>query len=402
MEIIKRIYSKLVVGSIKETDFEPNVDEWYAFLDKLPEPQDYIDEAYNKFLCRNFHYGKLKSFILDFCALPLLAAGVVKSLFVKKHLPEIDGKKLIIERKRDVAFEDIFPEELYGQYDTALAVEDLRNKKELNFEYAAEAKEIFSEVYKRYWNKPYFMLWCYRELGKHSEYILQYNPSSIAVYVEERNIAGPLIRKLYESTGRKYISFMHGEYLLRLIQAYMSFSEYYIWHPSYVETFGDILHCNIGKYVLYRPKKLQKKWDLEKDIPDYYCTYYFSAESKESIRKIGEIFKQLEEKGKKCKVRPHPRYSQLQEIEKNFSKEMIEDPKQVSIETSLRRTKYVVGLATTVLAEGYYEGREIVIDDIGSPEKYGNLVKRRFVTLSLPHILLSELVAGAMKEVQGE
>lgn len=392
------IYSKLVVGSIKELDFEPNVDEWYAFLDSLPIPKDYIDESYNKYLCRNFHYGRFKRFILDLCALPFFALMSLRIIFVRSHLPDVDSKKLIIERKQDVAFEDIIPEELYNQYDHVLDIADLRCNKDFNFEYAIEARIIFSELYRRHWKEPYFLLWCYRELGKHSEYIIKYNPSCIAVYIEERNVAGPLIRKLYESTGRKYISFMHGEYLLRLIQAYMSFSEYYIWHPSYIDTFANVLHCDIGKYILYQPRKLTKKWNLELTKPDYFCTYYFSAESKESIKKIGEIFQQFIKMGKKCKVRPHPRYSQLQEIKKTFPSSMIEDPHQISIEESLRSTYYVIGLATTVLEEGYYEGRKIIIDDISSPEKYNNLLKRRLVTLSLPHKLLSELVVDVIKD----
>ena len=397
MSILKRIYAKLVIGNIKESDDEPNVDDWLDFLETLPAPEDYIDEAYNKYLCRLFHYSRKKQVLFDVASIPSMIAKIIQ---LQKHydkLPRVDDKAgvLLVERKLDLDYEDIIPADLLSGYKRVIDIKNIRDTKEFKASLSAEGAQILKEVKKRYRFHPYFFIWCFRELEKHSTYIRQYNPNCTAVYVEERNIASPLLRSLYESTHRKYVSFMHGEYLLRLIQAYMGFSEYYIWDQSYEETFSQILRCNIGKYNLYKPHKLEKKWDLDKIQPHYFCTYYFSAESKESIRRVAEVFKKFEESGRKCKVRPHPRYSQLEVIKSNFPESMIENPKETSIEKSLGETEYVVGLATTVLAEGYFEGRKVVIDDISSPEKYKNLAKRRFVCLSRPHILLSELAEKA-------
>ena len=77
---------------------------------------------------------------------------------------------------------------------------------------------------------------------------------------------------------------------------------------------------------------------------------------------------------------------------------MIENPKEISIKESLSRTKYAVGLATTVLSEAYFEGRTVVIDDISSKEKFDNLERRNFICLRRPHFLLSELMAEIDKE----
>ncbi len=393
MSLLKRIYAKLLIGNIKEMDDEPDVDKWLAFLKTLPEPKDEVDEAYNKYRCRAYHYPAYKTFILNIGALPMAVLSYGCFFRKKRRLPSVREASLLVERKTDVDYADIFPSELAQSYDRVMEVVDSRNQKELlNVRLSLEAVQLYWKTVKRHPFSLYFQFWTARELSKHCSYISQYNPSATAVYIEERNIAGPLLRRLYESTGRQYISFMHGEYLLRLIQGYMSFSAYYIWDQEYENIFSEILHCHIGRYILYKPRKLEKKWHFEGIVPEYYCTYYFSAESKESIRKLSEVFAQLEKKGHKCKVRPHPRYSQWEIIRETFPADRIEDPRQVSIEQSLSSTRYVVGLATTVLAEGYYEGKEIVVDDITSLQKYANLEKRHFLVLKRPHLLLSNLL----------
>lgn len=396
MNLVKKIYKRLVVGDIKETDDEPNVDEWLEFLDSLPQCTGYISNTYNKYLCRQFHFPNWKKTLFEIAAIPLVIYMLCTRCIGGKNLPAKKGNLLLIERKPDVDYKDIIPSQLLSKYEENMEVLGSGNAMHTSAKMSKEALEIFRPFFRKYWYHPFLILWSIRELCKHSGYIQQYNPAATVVYVEERNVISPMLKQLYEQSGRKFISFMHGEYLLRLIQGYMSFSEYYIWDASYEETFSKILRCDIDDYILYKPHKLVKKWNLEQYEPSYFCTYYFSSESKSSIRNISEVFKKFESRGKKCKVRPHPRYSQLAVIRENFPEEMIEDPKKVSIEESLRATKYVVGLATTVLEEGYYEGREIVIDDIGAREKFENLTKRRYVTLNKPHRLLSELVEAEM------
>lgn len=399
MSILNRIYARLVIGDIKETDKEPNVDEWMNFLSKMPPADDYISNTYNKYLCRQFHFPIWKRFIMEVAAFPLMIKVLFENRKVSLVLPNCKENSIFIEEKTDLKYDDIIPEDLINKYSKSMSAINNRDSKLLKEAFSIEAIKLLKPLVKKYWYHPYMIVWCYRELKKHSTYIMTYNPKATVVYVEERNIATPLIKQLYKNTGRDFISFMHGEYLLRLIQGYMGFSKYYIWDESYIDTFSSVLKCDIDEYVLYKPKKLEKKWDLENSIPTYYCTYYFSAESKESIHKLGGIFKNFEKEGKRCKVRPHPRYSQLDVIREVFPEYMIEDPKKINIEQSLRDTKYVVGLATTVLAEAYYEGREVVIDDITSVEKYNNLKKRRFVSLKRPHILFSELLKDEKSDI---
>lgn len=399
MNLILRLYRSFVIGNIKEMDDEPDVDAWLRFLEKLPEPKDYLDVSFNKYRCRSFPFPLYKRFLLNLVSFPLAVKALCSLLRVKKPLPKPEASRLLIERKAGVDFTDIIPDELINSFEEVHVTLDSRAERErLSTKLSSEAAELLKAAVRRHPFHFYYIFWVARELSKNCAYIETHNPSAVAVYIEERNVAGPILRCLYETSGRKYVSFMHGEYLLRLVQGYMSFSEYYIWHEEYEHLFRDVLHCDIPVYTLYKPKKLTKKWHFEKDVPDYFCTYYFSAESRESICRLREVFEWLESRGKRCKVRPHPRYSQWDFIRKQFRDDQIEDTRQVSLEDSLRRTRYVIGLATTVLAEGYYEGKEIVVDDVSSPEKFANLEKRCFIVLKRPHMLLSELLRQIEEE----
>ena len=225
-------------------------------------------------------------------------------------------------------------------------------------------------------------------IATHSHILLNYNPESVFVYINERNIASPILTKMYEDEGRSFCSFMHGEYALQLIMAFMSFSKYYVWDKSYIEMFKEDLRCNIGEYIVYTPKKLQKKWHLEDTIPTYFCTYYFSGESKESVIKVAEALIRLNNHGKRCSVRLHPRYLLHKKLLEDTIAETdisIENAYELSIKDSLARTKYVVSLKSTVF------------DDISDKEHFDILSMQKFNVFNKPHLLFSELI----RQVEG-
>ena len=387
MSTLGNIYKKFIIGDIKNTEVEPDVDEWERFLRSLPKPKDRIEEAYCKYLCRLQYVPAGKQRLLDAAAWMTLAAKRRKGK--PEPLPAPSGKKLILEKKKEVDYHDVMPPELPAEYPDMEAVEPLPAG---YGDLSPEADLAFREIVRRYPGKYYFQLYVLKELSAHCRYIRQYNPSVMAIYVNERNFAGPVLTDLYEKTGRKLISFMHGEYLLQMIQAYMDFSEFYVWDDMYISMFTDDLRCRIGRYIVTVPAKLTKKWHLEDIEPEYYCTYYFSGESTTSVRKLAEVMKQMKASGKKCLVRPHPRYSHQELIRECFDEDMIENPKEVSMEASLGRTRYAAGLHTTVLREAQVEGRTAVIDDISDPPQFRNLEKRKFVVLKREHVLLSEIL----------
>lgn len=395
---LKELYKRFVIGDIKNTEKEPNVNDWYSFLNGLCVPKDIYDESFNKYLCRMYYFGSMKKIVLNLLSFFVLIPVSLVMLFYRKKLPMTEGNLLILEKQPDVGYSDIFPEELNDKYDNFIVVE--RESGKLG-RLAGESKQLYLQAWKKCWIHPYFLLWIIKELSIHSNYIEKYNPRSLVFYINERNVASPILSALYEKRGGKLISFMHGEYLLRLIQGYMHFSEYYIWDESYINMFQNTLHCNIEEYHIYTPLKLRKKWHLEEIEPSYYCTYYFCAEDSKSISIISNEMKKLVDEGYKCKVRPHPRYSHYQIINEQLNFLSIEDPHKVSIEKSLANTQYVIGLNTTVLAEAWVEGRKVVIDNLSNVAAYENLKARNSLAIKREHILLSEFVKQAIHKVSG-
>ncbi len=389
MSAIRNLYKKFVVSEIKNSDTVPDVAEWKILLANLGEPADALDAAFKKFQCRSRYMPKKKELVLDAAAEAVLLRADLRVRKPIGRLKDPEKGVLLLETRKEIDYHEVAPDELFARYPVLRTTPSSR--KTVYGELLEEAVPIYREARCRYRAHPYFVLFLLKELTKHSRYLLENNPEATALFIEERNLASPVIRKLYEDSGRKLISFMHGEYLLQLIQAYMSFSEYWVWDEQYVDMFSRELRCGIGEYHVYTPRKLRKKWRLEDIEPEYFCTYYFSGESERSVRAVAEVFHQLRAQGKRCLVRPHPRYSHRELIDSVFG-DMVEDPRSVSMEKSLGRTRYAVGLSTTVHSEAFVEGRTPVIDDRTDPTAFRNLADREYIALKRPHLLLSELI----------
>ena len=387
--LIDRLHEKFSSTEIHNADVIPDTKKWDSFLASLPVAKDSIDEAFNKYKCRMYYFPLYKKIIINtlgLCAIPVVLIFLAMSN--KSIRPKRKGIA-VLEKSRDVPFyNDIFPETLYKQY--SIEVSENFNKKFGIL--CKEAKTLFWKSVKKHPLNFFYNYFVYMELATHSYFLLKYNPEATIVYVNNRNVASSIITELYENNERQFISFMHGEFLRELFNVYMSFSKYYIWNKTYINMFKS-LNCSIKQYEVYTPEKLKKKWNLELITPEYFCTYYLSGQSKNSILKLGELLEILEREGKKCKVRPHPRNLQyIKEILNSFSHITIENPNEISMKDSLASTQYAVGLNTTVLSEAYIEGRIVVIDDISDPSHYEDSKNRGAAAFSREHILLSDLL----------
>lgn len=389
MSLVKRLYKMVIVGSIKNTERVPDVDAWNRFLSELPEPNDEFDESYNKFRCRNYFISAPRRLILNIAAIAALLRGLPGFLTKTRVPKDVERDLLLLVRDSAVPYEDILPSELTSKFGH---MDVVAGTSRFDGSMTRKGKAIFGGVLRRHPFNFYYQLLVMKEISNHSRYMEEYGAQTTAVYVNERNVASPLIRRMYEERGCCYDSFMHGEYLYQMIQGFMSFSHFYVWADSYIDMFVDDLHCKCGEYIVYTPRKLQKKWNLQEVKSDHFLTYYFSGESTTSIKKLSQLFMELEGNGLRCVVRPHPRYSHLDLISQEFPSEMIEDANLVSMEDSLGRAEYIVGLTTTVLFEAKAEGKKVVLDDCSDPDIFQSLQNRKFRLLNEEHLLLSELI----------
>lgn len=392
--LVDRLHERFASSSLKKIHTSEEVKKWESFLAQFPETNDCFELSYYKYLCRMYYFPLWKKILVNVLGFGAFFIELFYLAFSRKSLKKPIRELAVIERARDIPdFSDISPDRSIISSGMVKVIENHNEK--FGF--------LCKEAKKYYWNNVrkhpfsfFYNYFVYMELVTHSSILLEHNPEVTVVYINERNVASPILTDFYNEQGRKLYSFMHGEYTLRLILGFMRFDRYYVWDDSYIGMFSKDLRCQIKEYVVYTPRKLQKKWNLDEYVPAYYCTYYFSGEDENTIRKIVSNLELLSVNGLKCKIRPHPRFKLHIELLKNLlinSDITLESVADVSLKESLGSTQYVIGLQSTVLSEAYIEGKEIVLDDVSNKEHFELLQLQKFNVFNKPHRLLSELIA---------
>ena len=104
----------------------------------------------------------------------------------------------------------------------------------------------------------------------------------------------------------------------------------------------------------------------------------------------------MKNKGKICKLRLHPRGKIYNEdiVRDIFGSDYcVEDCAHVSLGDSISDSKYLMAVCSTVLLQGYLNGKKIIIDDSTDSDLYMSLQELGYVMLSKPHYLLSDIVS---------
>lgn len=185
---------------------------------------------------------------------------------------------------------------------------------------------------------------------------------------------------------------MHGEKLFFMRDTFFSYDKCFIWDDYYRKLFQDLRAAD-GQFVVYAPKTLCLG-DGRRVAKHRDYTYYLGAQTGSKLEKIINRLQKLALSGFKVVIRPHPRYTNLDELKKlAFGKSIeIENPNEVNIAESVLQTVNVISLYSTVLNQAYHSGVEIVIDDITEPEEYEKLKKLQYIMVTVPHKLLSSII----------
>lgn len=393
VDFLKRIYKKLntdVVHGVQQKVMP--LDEQKKFLASFPEPKDVYERSFYKFQCFcEYCYYKKKWMLILYNLGAMVLCPFVFAVFKKRGAKQVKSEvsyDAVVENVPRLRNEDVIPEELAASFNTVKEIEELDY---MSGYLTPKAAEICKNLRKRYFWQFYFRTIVMIKLALFSRYLYEYNPKKIAFYSVEREFSGPLQTLLCEQEGAEYICFMHGDYLYSLAFAFQKYSHYYIWDDVYNRMFLD-LKCDCPMTV-YQPKKLSgiaKK--LDEHECSYFATYYFSAETREQALKIKEAFLVFEKRGLRCKIRPHPRFSDIAMLSEVFAETEIEDPKNYSLADSITDSVYTVGLNTTVLSQAYFSGKKVAIDDVSAPSEYQELKDRQYIMLNRPHELLSDIV----------
>lgn len=189
--------------------------------------------------------------------------------------------------------------------------------------------------------------------------------------------------------GILHYDFMQGEAFGSPRASFFHFDKCYVWDQHYVDmytSYGAIPE----QFEISLPQCLRKidNPGIEKKI-DY--TYYLAGDADEELSVIRKAIDKLEAKGYVCEVRPHPKWSNMKTIRKEFEGLSIQDTSNVNIEYSILQTKNAVSLYSTVLLQSYYNDVDVVIDDLSCPDKFKMLESYQYIMLNKPHKLLSEI-----------
>lgn len=391
--LIDRLHERFASSSLITEATVEDIQKWRSFIAKFPETTDCYELAFYKYLCRMYFFSLPKRIIINLFGFGAFFFELFYLLTSKRTLKKPIKGLSILEKARDIPdFTDIVPEELMAEDSKRRVIE---NHNEKFGPLCKEAKKYCWECIRRHPLRFFFNYFVYMELSAHSRILLEHNPEITVVYINERNVASPILTDFYHEQGRKIYSFMHGEYAFQLPLAYMRFSRYYIWDLFYESMFSEDLRCKIDEYVIYTPKKLKKKWALEHMKPNHFCTYYLSGEGEGTLIRIADLLKTIAGCGLKCRVRPHPRTALHRKLLNDLfidSEVEIESPTTVALYESLAYTEYVLGLKSTVLAEAAVEGKEIVLDDITNKGRFEALKLQKFNVFNKSHKLLSDLL----------
>lgn len=372
-----------------------NWEQQWKLMKSFPDPRDDIDRTYYQYSAINANVSAIEFFLYNTFSLFILPLFLLLSIYNRIMLKKersVSAIFLQVDNPNGVIYpyQDFFPDEIKNKY---YDIKYIHEKNFPGFEtvvYGREAIHLWRKCVSRNPFKIHLNLLIFVHLMSLNGLCIKYNPHAIITYRVESDSTSSINTHFCESLEKKYICFMHGDYMLQLRQCFFRFSEFYIWDKRYIDIF-KISRCADNQYIVITPPTF--KSISMRDYPYYDLTYFFDGDH-DNVDRVKDIIMSCVKKGMRCSVRPHPRFSNIEYIKETFADDIInlQDTKAVTIKESIENTRYVVGKSSTVLSQAYFAGCTIVIDDITDPDLYQELRERRSISIERPHLLLSEFI----------
>lgn len=251
-----------------------------------------------------------------------------------------------------------------------------------------DAGFLFRFFIKSFWH-PFLSFRVLLKVAKYRAIIDSFSKlETIAITGEFADTSSAMTQYCHEN-GIKHYDFMQGEAFGSPRSSFFHFDKCYVWDQHYKDMFIRF-GATPEQFEVTLPQCLQKiNGNHDEKIVDY--TYYLGGDADEELSIIGAAMKKLAAKGYTCEVRPHPRWSDMEKVKKEFDGISIQDTKSVNIDQSILQTKNAVSLYSTVLLQSFYNDVNVVIDDLSAPEKFKMLEGYQYIILNKPHQLLSEI-----------
>lgn len=374
---LKDLAVKLEISN--DSVFGYPIEKQKQYIAHFPEPKDDIQRSYFQYKCQMKFNKPIITLALNVASLPLLLLyllmGGSEIMPGEEQISTIffsDGKP-----------ENIIPEALREEVGK---IEVINDKKESLTR--GDIKFIRS-VWRRYPLSFQFVVKCLMKVRYYSYEIQRIKPKNIIV-CNEYSFTSSVLTKYCEERGIKHINVMHGEKIYYMRDSFFHFHECYVWDDYYRELLIQML-AEPSQFKVAIPPSLKFLESTQATKTKQY-TYYLGWESGEKLKTIVKAMDELRQCGLAVAIRPHPRYTDLNEIRNCAPEIEIEDYKILTIEQSIKRTENAVSVYSTVLNQAYNNGIGIVIDDVSDRDKFGRLSERKYIMLNKPHELLSVLL----------
>ena len=351
---------------------------------------DFVNRSFAQYKCQIFFYSNSNRFILNIVSIFLLPIFLVFSLlnyfFIKSRVTR--DKYSNFEKDVAVFFgvnKYIIPQSLkkYNIIDSKFCF--ALNLESLIF--------LTKEVYLKFFYYPYF---CFKITLKVALYNANMiiNKPKVIIATSEYSFTSSLLTYYCEFNNCKHINVMHGEKLFYIRDSFFRFHKCYVWHEHYVNLFKSLM-AEQGQFIVELPFafSLKKTVFTPENISDKKILKYFlGGETKEQLYNLSKFLKLLQ-KDYYITIRPHPIYSEAEEINEIFDGILIENPKEVPITDSLLSADFICAFYSTVLFQGYCLGKKIVINNLNE-KMYEKLKELDFIGFDLPHLLLTNFLGG--------
>ena len=382
MNLLQTLKSAVIrLNGDRNTLFDVPVARQKAILEGLPEPEDLLERAYAQYRCQMMLERPILRVMYQVAAMLLLP--VYRRQLLRRAAPRK-------EQAADAVFafdgpDKILPCSLRQEFPGIRQVRDFQNALFLT----GEDCSFLRELAHRYPAAFYFRFKCMAKLAMYRSLYETYRPKAIIVS-EEYSYTSSFLTEYCHRLGVEHINVMHGEKLYYIRDSFFCFDRCYVWDEYYRKLFCA-LRTEPTQFRVGLPPSMQP-WDaqdVEKAV-DY--AYYLQAETPQMLEKIAKRLQMLRKSGVVVAIRPHPVYSDMATVRRLFSDFEIEVNAEVGIETSILRTRHVIGLYSTVLYQAHINHVPVVIDDLTEPERFAQLRSLRYIMLDKPHELLSALL----------
>jgi hypothetical protein len=345
------------------------VENQVAYLNSFKEPDNDVQRSYYQYKCQNRFRSHVKIFALGFISMfayPLLLVYYLIKGALSKSSRHIDA---IGEY---AGMTELIPDELNDEYD----IDNSVWKADMSIT-LSDLPYVLNIAAKRFYS-PYFALKCLSKIAQYSSYIRIYSPRAIIVHAEY-SFTSSILTNYCEKHGVKQINAMHGEKIYYIGYAFFRYSECYVWSEYYQNLLTD-LRAEPNQFKISVPLALKIDCSSnfrEDQFADY--KYYLQTYTEDELIKILDSLSFIKQAGKTVKFRPHPRFSDIALLEKHVPKEQIEYPRNVNILISIASCNTVIGFCSTVLYQGYLNGKSVILDDVTFETGYKRLLAHRYI-----------------------